>query len=61
MNPDEIQLDSINKMFEFERQSRIIDELSPNELKNFAKLYCKLYLKQQEVIGSLNFSGTLEI
>ncbi len=58
MNPNEIELESIDKMFEFEKHSRLIDELSHDELKEFSKLYCKLYLKQQEVISSL---GLIEI
>lgn len=53
MKPDEIQLDSINKLFEYEKHCRVIDTLDRDELVNFAKLYCKLYLKQQEVIASL--------
>ncbi len=57
MEPSEIELETINKMFEFERQSRMIDELNFEELKKFSKLYCKLYLKQQEVIGSLGSLG----
>jgi len=52
MKPDEIQLDSINKLFEYEKHCRVIDTLDKDELVNFAKLYCKLYLKQQEVIAS---------
>ena len=51
MNPEEIQLETINKLFEYEKHTRLIDKLSVEELKNFAKLYCKLYLKQQEVIS----------
>lgn len=53
MDPDEIKLESIDKMFEYEKHSRFIDELSFNELKKFSKLYCKLYLKQQEVLVTL--------
>jgi hypothetical protein len=60
MNPNNIELDTIDKMFEFEKHSRIIDELNLEELKNFSKLYCKLYLKQQEVINSLGSSGVFE-
>jgi hypothetical protein len=60
MDPNEIELGTINKMFEFEKQSRLIDELNISDLKNFAKLYCKLYLKQQEVIGSLESFGVLD-
>jgi hypothetical protein len=56
MDPNEILLESIDKLFEYEKHVRIIDELNFEELKIFSKLYCKLYLKQQEVIKSL---GTL--
>jgi hypothetical protein len=58
MDPNEITLDSIDKLFEYEKQSRFIDDMNSDELKKFSKLYCKLYLKQQEVIKSL---GALEI
>ncbi len=57
MEPDDVQLETINKMFEFEKHSRIIDELNIDELRKFSKLYCKLYLKQQEVISSLGVVG----
>jgi uncharacterized Fe-S cluster-containing MiaB family protein len=53
MNPDNIKLESINKLFEYEKHARLIDEMTSDELKIFAKLYCKLYLKQQEVINDL--------
>lgn len=53
MDNKKIELTSIDKLFEYERQSRLIDELSEDDLKEFAKLYCKLYLKQQEVIATL--------
>jgi hypothetical protein len=54
MDPSEIKLESVSKLFEYERQSRIIDELSFQELKNFSKLYCKLYLRQQEVLATMS-------
>jgi hypothetical protein len=57
MDPDKIQLESMNKMFEYEKYSRLIDELDVEELKNFAKSYFKLYLKQQEVIKNFAISG----
>jgi hypothetical protein len=53
MDPNSIDLESIDKLFEYEKHSRVIDELREDELKQFAKLYCKLYLKQQEVITVL--------
>jgi hypothetical protein len=56
MDPDKIQLESMNKMFEYEKHSRLIDELNFDELKNFAKSYFKLYLKQQEVMAHLSFT-----
>jgi hypothetical protein len=54
MDPDKIELDSINKLFEYEKLSRDIDSIDDiKTLRNYAKSYIKLYLKQQEVI--LNF------
>lgn len=53
MDSKKIELTSIDKLFEYERQSRLINELSNDDLREFAKLYCKLYLKQQEVLGTL--------
>ena len=57
MDPDKIELETMNKMFEYEKYSRLIDELDVEELKNFAKSYFKLYLKQQEVIKNFAISG----
>ena len=52
MNPDKILLKNINKMFEYEKLSRDIDSVDDIEvLKNYAKSYIKLYLKQQEVVS----------
>jgi len=57
MDPNEITLESINKLFEYEKHSRLIEELNFEELRNFAKLYCKLYLRQQEVLSTLGSPG----
>ena len=52
MNPDKIQLENVNKMFEYEKLSRDIDSIDDIEtLRNLAKSYIKLYLKQQEVVA----------
>jgi hypothetical protein len=51
MKPEDISLNDINKLFEYEKHCRVIDELSEDELKIFSKLYLKLYLKQQEVVS----------
>ena len=58
MNADEyinsIELESINKLFEYEKIARDIDSIDDIEtVKEFAKAYVRLYLKQQEVLSSL--------
>ena len=53
MDPNEIKLDSIDKLFEYEKHVRVIDNLTEDELRVFAKLYFKLYLKQQETVSQL--------
>ena len=56
MDPNSITLESINKLFEYEKLSRDIDSINDIEtLRNFAKSYLKLYLSQQEVISNLKF------
>ena len=55
---NEISLDSVAKMFEFEKQARQIDECNDiNELKSMLKSSMKLFLKQQEVVYKLGFEG----
>jgi hypothetical protein len=57
MDPTEINLDSISKLFEYEKIAREIDNCNNlDQLKNITKSYIKLYFKQQEIIGSLNFT-----
>ena len=52
MDPDKIILEDMNKMFEYEKLVRDIDSISDiDDLKNLAKSYIKLYLKQQEVVS----------
>jgi hypothetical protein len=54
MDPDKVELSSIGKMFEYEKQSREIDECNDiEELKMMLKTSIKLYLKQQEVVSTL--------
>jgi hypothetical protein len=57
MDPNEINLETIDKLFEYEKHVRFIDEMNMDDLKTFSKLYCKLYLKQQEVINSLGINA----
>jgi hypothetical protein len=54
MDPNSITLEDINKLFEYEKLARDIDSIDDiNIVKNFAKSYIKLYLKQQEVVSKL--------
>lgn len=54
MNHNEIILECIDKLFEYEKLSRSIDSITDLKiLKDLSKLYLKLYLKQQEVISKL--------
>ena len=55
MNPDEVTLENLNKSFEYVKFSNQIDTINDIEdLRNLAKCYFKLYLKQQEVLGKLS-------
>jgi hypothetical protein len=54
MDPNEIILENINKLFEYEKLARDIDSIDDIVIvKDFAKSYVKLYLKQQEVVSKL--------
>jgi hypothetical protein len=56
MNPDEIKLDNLSKSFEYFKYCSEIDSIdNVDKLKDIAKCYYKLYLKQQEVISNLSF------
>lgn len=54
MDPDKIELENLSKSFEYFKHAAEIDNINDiDDLKNIAKSYFKLYLKQQEVINSL--------
>lgn len=54
MNPDDIILENLNKNFEYAKYSREIDNIDDIKLlKDIAKSYYKLYLKQQEVVSNM--------
>jgi hypothetical protein len=56
MNPDEIKLENLTKSFEYFKYSSEIDSIDDiDKLKDIAKCYYKLYLKQQEVVSNLSF------
>ncbi len=57
MNPDELGLKNINKLFEYELISRELDDCTNIDLlRNICKCYVKLYLKQQEALIEINSS-----
>jgi hypothetical protein len=54
MDPDKITLDNLSKSFEYFKFASEIDNITDvNNLKDIAKCYYKLYLKQQETILNL--------
>lgn len=56
MDPDKVILESLNKLFEYEKLARDIDSIDDIEtLRKITKSYVKLYFSQQEVISTLNF------
>ena len=54
MDPDKIKLENLSKNFEYAKASIEIDAIDDlDNLKNIAKSYLKLYMKQQEVLSEL--------
>ena len=54
MDPDKIQLENLSKNFEYAKASIEIDSVDDlDDLRNIAKSYMKLYMKQQEVLSEL--------
>ena len=54
MDPDKIQLENLSKNFEYVKASMEIDGIGNlDDLRNIAKSYMKLYMKQQEVLTEL--------
>ena len=54
MDPSEIELTTTSKMFAYEKFARQIDQIDDlKTLRDIAKTQLKLYLKQQEVVGSM--------
>tara|TARA_R100001509_G_C4694283_1_gene157903 strand:- start:149 stop:325 length:177 start_codon:yes stop_codon:yes gene_type:complete len=58
MDPDSIELSNLSKSFEYVKMASQIDECDDREeLRNVAKAYLKLYLKQQEVVGRIGLNS----
>lgn len=57
MDPSKIELNSISKLFEYEKISREIENCNDiDTLKNISKSYVKLYFAQQECLSQLNIT-----
>lgn len=55
MDPDKIILDNLSKSFEYFKFASEIDNMENiDEIRQIAKSFYKLYLKQQEVLSNLN-------
>ena len=58
MDPDQITLENLSKSFEYTKLAKEIDSCDDRDiLKDIAKSYAKLYLKQQEVVAGLGLEG----
>ena len=58
MNHEELQLEDVSKLFEFEKISRELDTCTNIDLmRNICKCYVKLYMKQQETISCLKIDN----
>lgn len=58
MDPNKIELENLSKSFEYFKLASEIDECESLErLRNLAKSYIKLYMKQQEVVSAMGLSG----
>ena len=54
MNTEEVKLRTTTRQFSYEKHAREIDLINDKEsLRNLAKTYMKLYMKQQEVISKI--------
>ena len=53
-SPDEIQLETVSRMFEYEKICRELDTCDdPEVLRNAAKCFLKLHMKTQETLKKL--------
>jgi len=58
MDLDKIQLENLSKSFEYFKYASEIDSINDiDALRDIAKSYYKLYLKQQEVLSDLGSIG----
>ena len=54
MDPENVKLENVSKLFEYEKISRELDSCTNIDLmRNLCKCYVKLYMKQEEVVSNL--------
>ena len=54
MNPDDIKLENPSKEFEYIKFKNNMDRITdPDQLRDFALYFAKLYLRQQEVVRQI--------
>ena len=57
MNPNSVELSNLSKSFEYIKFSNQINSIDNIEdIRNLAKCYFKLYLKQQEIVSEWSVS-----
>ena len=58
MDPDNIKLSGLSKEFAYQKIANELDNCdSVSLMRDIAKSYAKLYLKQQEVVAALGLEG----
>lgn len=58
MDPSQIELNTMSKMFEYEKISREIDACDDiSTMKNIAKSFVKLYFSQEEMMSNLHLQN----
>lgn len=58
MDPDNIKLSGLSKEFAYQKIANELDSCdSVSLMRDIAKSYAKLYLKQQEVVAGLGLEG----
>ena len=58
MDPDDIKLNALSKEFAYQKIANELDSCdSVSVMRDIAKSYAKLYLKQQEVVSGLGLEG----
>tara|TARA_A100001035_G_scaffold122393_1_gene96168 strand:- start:5696 stop:5875 length:180 start_codon:yes stop_codon:yes gene_type:complete len=58
MDPDSIKLSGLSKEFAYQKIANELDNCdSVSLMRDIAKSYAKLYLKQQEVVAGLGLEG----